>query len=172
MKRLVAMAAVLVCSAANGVTLPDVPAMGSRLEELDRESFQCRTSDEVIQCRRRGKETDRINDEPVSEIVLFYRNDSLVRSVFVFDEAHFSSLVRQLSDLLGAAVQGSEALKAGMAGVFENRYYVWKSDGSVWFAEQFFERVTDSGLWIMGEAEFRALQAERDRMRVHGARDL
>jgi hypothetical protein len=171
-RRLVAIAAVLVCSAANAATLPDVPAIGSRLEGLDRELFQCRTADRESQCRRRGKAADRINDEPVSQIVLFYRNDLLVRSVFVFDEAHFKSLVRQLSDLLGTAVQGSEALKAGMAGVFENRYYVWKRDGRVWFAEQFFERVTDSGLWIMVDAEFSALQAERERMRVHGARDL
>ena len=172
MRHLVAIAAVIVSSVASAATLPDVPALGSRLEDLDRESFQCRTVDLESQCRRRGNAADRVNHEPVFQIVLFYRNDLLVRSVFVFDEAHFKSLVRQLSDRFGTAVEGTEALKAGMAGVFENRYYVWKPDGRVWFAEQFFERVTDSGLWIMVDAEFTRLQAERERMRVHGARDL
>jgi hypothetical protein len=172
MKIHAAAAALLACSAAGAVTLPEVPATGSRLEDLDRSRFQCRAGDRLTECRRPGKPADRIDDEPVIEIVLFYRDRTLVRTAFVFDERHFDALARKLSGPLGTPRQGSEGLKAGMGGVFQNRYYIWKRDGRAWFAEQFFERIISSGLWILDETELAVLFAEREQMRVRGARDL
>lgn len=165
-------AAMCVSVTAGAVTLPEAPAGGSTLEDLDQNRFQCRAENQQTQCRRRGNPADRIEGEPVTEIVLFYRDNRLVRSVFSFSEAHLDQLVRQLTLLLGAPVAGNERLKAGMAGVFENRYYLWKHNGRAWFVEQFFERITDSGLWRMSEAELDALLGERERQRVRGARDL
>ena len=172
MKFLTLTAALLLCSAAAAVTLPEVPVTGSRLDRLDQNLFQCRATQNEAVCRRPGKPTERIGDEPVIEIVLFYRDGVLVRSVFAFDEGRSDALAQQLSGQLGTAIEGSELLKAGMGGVFENRYYVFKRDGRVWFFEQFFERIMNSGLWVMDDAEFAALLAERERVRVRGARDL
>jgi len=169
---LVSVASAFACLTAGAVTLPQAPGNGSVLAELDRKLFQCRSVDRHTQCRRRSKEAERIEAEPITEIVLFYRDDKLVRSVFTFSEAHLDRLVQQLSQRLGAPIPGSERLKAGMGGVFENRYFIWKRDGHAWFVEQFFERITDSGLWTMSESELDTLLAERERQRVRGARDL
>jgi len=81
-------------------------------------------------------------------------------------------VVKQISQRLYEPVAESEALKAGMGGVFENRYFIWKKDGRAWLVEQFFERITDSALWSMSERELEALLAEREQQRVRGARDL
>lgn len=161
-----------VCLAAGAVTLPEAPANGSNLDDLDRNLFQCRAADELTQCRRRGKPSDQIVGEPVIEIVLSYRENILVRSVFTFSEAHLDLMVEQLSQQIGDPVAGSEGLKAGMGGVFENRYYAWRRDGKAWLVEQYFERITDSGLWSMSETELDTFFAERERQRVRGARDL
>ena len=169
---LIALAGLFVCLTAGAVTLPEAPVSGSTLDSLDRNVFQCRPVDQGTQCRRPGRGTDRIEEEPVGEIVLFYRDKVLARSVFTFSEGHFELLVQQLSRQLGIPVQESEGLKAGMGGGFENRYYVWKRNGGAWLAEQFFERITSSGLWTMSESELAALLAERERQRVRGARDL
>lgn len=160
------------CLTAGAVTLPETPANGSTLDDLDRNLFQCRVADQLTQCRRRGKPSDQIAGEPVIEIILSYRENILVRTVFTFSEAHLDRLVGQLSQQLGVPVAGSEGLKAGMGGVFENRYYVWKRNGTTWFVEQYFERITDSGLWTISGDELEALFAERERQRVRGARDL
>ncbi len=165
-------AAFSVCLSAAAVTLPAPPADGSALDELDQNLFQCRPADPLVQCRRRGRASERIAGEPVIEIVLSYRENTLVRSVFTFSEARLDQVVQQLSQQFGAPVAGREGLKAGMGGVFENRYFVWKRDGSAWFVEQYFERITDSGLWTMSEAELEVLLAERERQKVRGARDL
>jgi len=166
------MASYALCCAAGAVTLPQAPADGSALSDLDRESFQCRSADRHTQCRRPGKAADRIESESVTEIVLFYRDDQLVRTVFAFNEAHLDQVVKQISQRLYEPVAESEALKAGMGGVFENRYFIWKKDGRAWLVEQFFERITDSALWSMSERELEALLAEREQQRVRGARDL
>ena len=152
------------CLTAGAVTLPEAPANGSTLDDLDRNLFQCRVADQLTQCRRRGKPSDQIAGEPVIEIILSYRENILVRTVFTFSEAHLDRLVEQLSQQLG--------VPAGMGGVFENRYYVWKRNGTTWFVEQYFERITDSGLWTISGDELEALFAERERQRVRGARDL
>lgn len=172
MKSLAALMALVACSAAGAMTLPVVPQPGSRLETLDRNLFQCNVTDRVTECRRPGLPADRIGEKPAIEIVLFYRDRVLVRSAFVFDERHFDTLIQTLSNRLGTPLSGSEGLKAGMGGVFENRYYVWKLDGRVWFAEQFFERIINSGLWLLDEEEFASLLAGREQMRTRGARDL
>lgn len=166
------MATFPMCLSAAAETLPPAPADGSALDDLDRNLFQCRPADPLVQCRRRGQTSERIAGEPVIEIVLSYRDNTLVRSVFTFSEARLDQVVQQLSQQLGAPAAGREGLKAGMGGVFENRYYVWKQDGKAWFVEQYFERITDSGLWTMSEAELDALLAERERQKVRGARDL
>ncbi|KPK34404.1 MAG: hypothetical protein AMJ66_03835 [Betaproteobacteria bacterium SG8_40] len=173
LKPVLAMAAGLcVCLSAGAVTLPEVPANGSALEDLDRNVFQCRAADQLTQCRRRGKPSDQIAGESVFEIVLSYRENTLVRTVFTFSEARLDQFVEQLSRQLGAPAAGSEGLKAGMGGVFENRYYVWNRGGKAWFVEQYFERITDSALWMMSDSELDRLFAERERQRVRGARDL
>lgn len=172
MKYFAAIFGLMTCTVASAATLPDAPSAGSKLEALDRNLYQCVSTDQGSECRRKGNQADRIATEPVIEIVLFYRDDTLVRSVFAFGEAHLEALVEQLSGELGTPQQGSELLIAGMGGVFENRYYTWRLNGHVWFVEQYFERVTSSGLWRMDAAEFAAFQSERDRVRVRGARDL
>ncbi len=161
-----------VCLSAGAVTLPDAPASGSKLDDLDRNLFHCRAADQLTHCRRRGKPTDQIAGEPAIEIVLSYRQNILVRTVFTFNEARVDQMVERLSQQLGAPVAASEGLKAGMGGVFENRHFIWKRDGKAWFVEQYFERITDSALWVTSETELDTLFAERDRQRVRGARDL
>ena len=172
MKHLIAIIGLVGCTVASAATVPNVPSAGSKLETLDRDLYQCVNADQGIECRRKGNPADRIASEPVIEIVLFYRDDTLVRSVFAFSESRLDALVGQLSRELGTPLQGSELLKAGMAGVFENRHYTWRHNGQVWFVEQYFERVTSSGLWQMDATEFVAFQGARDRVRVRGARDL
>ncbi len=178
MNRLAAAIALLACwsataaTAATAATLPQVPAAGSRLVELDKSSFNCRAVESGVECRAQARPADRIAEQPVIAIVLFYRDGMLVRSVFAFKEEHFEQLVGRLTEQHGTPDGGSEGLKAGLGGVFENRYYVWQLNGPVWFVEQYFERISTSGLWLMDEAEFAALQAERESMRFRGARDL
>lgn len=172
MKRIVVTIALLVCGSATAATLPQVPAVDGRLGDLDQSAFQCRKVDNGVECRREGRPTDRIAKEPVMTMVLLYRDEALVRSVYAFTEEHFDELVGRLTDQLGNPKSGSEGLIAGMGGVFQNRHYVWKLDGRVWFVEQYFERIATSGLWVMDDAEFAALQAERESMRFRGARNL
>ena len=172
MNWLVATIALLACWTAAAATLPQVPATSSALGGLDKSLFECRTVQSGEECRRQGHSDDRIAEEAVVEMVLLYRDESLVRSVFSFKEAHFDDFVTRLTEQLGVPESGSEGLKAGMGGVFQNRYHVWKSDGDVWFVEQYFERISISGLWVMNDAEFEALQAERESVRFRGARDL
>ncbi len=178
MNRLAAAIALLACfsataaTAATAATLPQVPGAGSRLDELDKSSFKCRAVESGVECRARGRPADRIADQPVIAMVLFYRDEVLVRSVFAFKEECFEELVGRLTGQHGSPDSGSESLKAGMGGVFENRYYWWNLNGPVWFVEQFFERIATSGVWLMDESEFAALQAERESMRFRGARDL
>ncbi|UCH48010.1 MAG: hypothetical protein JSU95_18575 [Betaproteobacteria bacterium] len=172
MNRFAAIIALLACWSATAATLPQVPEAGSRLGDLDKSSFKCRTIESLADCRREGLAADRIAEESVRTIVLFYRDGVLVRSVFTFTEQHFEELVGRLTEQLGTPESGSEGLKASMGGVFQNRYYVWKLNGRVWFVEQYFERVATSGLWVMDEVEFAALQAERESVRFRGARDL
>lgn len=162
----------LACWSAAAATLPQVPTTASRLANLDRNLFRCGTVENQAECRSQGRPAGRIAEEPVVAIVLFYRGETLVRSVFAFKEDQFDELVGRLTQQLGTPESGSEGLKAGMGGVFENRYYVWKLNGQIWFVEQFFERISTSGLWIMDAAEFEVLQAERESMRFRGARDL
>ena len=74
--------------------------------------------------------------------------------------------------MLGRAAREREALNAGMGGTFENQYYIWRRDGRVWLLAQFYQRSTDSGLWMMNEAQFDALMSERERRKVRGVRNL
>lgn len=161
-----------VAAAAGPVSVPQVPDFGSGIDSLDRNRYSCRVADSATACRRRAESGDGIEQEPVIEIVLFYRQDRLVRSVFAFDEARLDPIVAALSARLGSPVRSREGLMAGMGGVFDNRHFVWQRDGRVWFVEQFFERIISSALWIMSDAEFAALQAERASARVGGAREL
>lgn len=175
MNRLAAAIALLACwavTAAIAATLPQAPAAGSRLDALDKTSFKCRALETGLECRRQGRPSERIAEQPLIEMVLLYRDEALTRSVFTFKEEHFEKLVARLTEQQGAPDSGDEGLKAGMGGVFKNHYYVWKLNGRVWFVEQYFERISTSGFWLMDEAEFAALQAERESMRFRGARDL
>lgn len=148
------------------------PSVIGTLAAVDRTQYQCQAVRQGTECRRKGDPADRIDGDAVTEIVLLYRNNTLVRTVFAFSEADFDTLADYLTTVLGPPKRGHELLKAGMAGVFENHYYIWTHGNQVWFAEQYFERVTTSGLWHMDAAEFAAFQAGRDRARRHGARDL
>jgi hypothetical protein len=152
--------------------LPDLPAAGSTLDALDRNNYRCEQRDGGLKCQRPGKAQDRVAGEQVAEIVLVYRRGTLARTVITFDEQHFHALAQQLSLSLGPAVQGEEALNAGMGGAFKNHYYTWRHDGRAWLLEQFFERIIRSGLWMMSDDEFDALMTERERRRVRGVRDL
>ena len=177
MNRLVAVASLVACAVATAplarsATPLQTPAVIVTLAAVDRAVYQCESTGQGTECRRKGSPAERIAGEAVTEIVLLYRSAMLVRTVFAFSEADFDTLADQLTAVLGPPMPGHESLKAGMAGVFENRFYIWKSDHQVWFAEQYFERVTTSGLWHMDAAEFAAFQADRDRARVRGARDL
>jgi len=148
------------------------PSVVDALAAVDHSVYQCERIDQGTQCRRKGNAADRVAGAAVTEIVLLYRNGTLVRTAYAFNEAEFDALIGELSATFGPPTQGREMLRAGMAGVFENRYCIWRRSDEVWFAEQFFERVTNGGLWHMDAAELAALLAERDRSRVHGARDL
>jgi hypothetical protein len=177
MNRLAALGRLVACAVAaaplaGSATPFQTPAVIGTLAAIDRGVYQCERTGQDTECRRKGSPAERIAGEAVTEIVLLYRGPVLVRTVFAFSEADFDTLADQLTAALGPPESGHESLKAGMAGVFENRFYVWTSDDQVWFAEQYFERVTTSGLWHMDAAEFAAFQVERDRARVHGARDL
>ena len=125
-----------------------------------------------MRCHRKAQGGDRIMSEPAKSVVLFYHEGKLARTAFAFSESRFDALAAELTREFGDPVAGSEALKAGMGGVFENRYLIWRDDGRAWMVEQFFERITDSGFWSMSETELDALLAERERERVRGARDL
>jgi hypothetical protein len=152
--------------------LPDVPPAGSRLDVLDRSIYRCEQRDDSIHCRRPGGAADHVVGEPAIGVVLVYRQDVLVRAVATFDEQRFNAVADKLSRSLGRTARESEDLNAGMGGTFENNYYIWRDDGRVWMLEQFFERITHSGLWSMDSNEFDALMDERERRRVRGVRDL
>ena len=172
---LVAAAALCVscpAGATNLPELPDLPPAGSMLNLLDRNNYRCEQRVSGLQCRRPGKAKDRVGGEAALEIVLVYRNGSLVRSVVTLDERHFREVAERLSLALGPAIQGDEALNAGMGGAFKNHYFMWRRDGRAWLLEQFFERIIRSGLWIMADDEADALLTERERRRVRGVRDL
>ena len=174
MNRRFAMFALLVGAVAGAYAASPMqtPSVVGTLAAVDRSVYQCEPADQATQCRRQGNAADLVAGEAVTEIVLLYRGDTLARAVYVVHEAGFDALIGKLSAAFGPPMPGREMLRAGMAGVFENRYYIWRRGGQVWFAEQFFERVTTSGLWHMDAAEFAALLAERDRARGQGARDL
>jgi hypothetical protein len=152
--------------------LPDVPPAGSMLDGLDRTIYRCQQHADSVECRRPGGTADHVEGEPAIEIVLVYRQRVLVRSVVTFGEQHFNAIAGKLSVILGRAAREREALNAGMGGTFENQYYIWRRDGRVWLLEQFYQRITDSGLWMMNEAQFDALMSERERRKVRGVRNL
>jgi hypothetical protein len=152
--------------------LPDMPRAGSNVGELDRNIYYCEQHDTSLQCQRSGGAADHVGGEQAIEIVLFYRQGELVRSVVTFDEQRFLPVVAKLARAFGCSEHGSEKLNAGMGGTFENAYYVWREDRRVWLVEQFFQRISRSGLWIMNAAEFDTLMAERERLRVRGVRNL
>jgi hypothetical protein len=175
--RLVAIIGLVICALATVPPSPaakplQTPPLIEQLAAVDRSVYQCQSIDQGTECRRKADPADRIAGEPATEIVLFYRSGTLVRAVFAFSEAELDPLVERLSADLGTPTRGHELLKAGMAGLFENIYYIWILGDQVWFVEQYFERVTTSGLWHMDATEFAAFQSEREQRRVRGARDL
>ena len=174
----VAAVALCVCFSA-GVThsadlpaLPDVPPAGRMLDVLDRNIYRCEQHADSVECRRPGDAADHVEGEPAIEIVLVYRQGILVRSVVTFDEQHFHAVAEKLSETLGRAALGGEALNAGMGGTFENQYYIWRRDERAWLLEQFHKRITHSGLWTMNATEFDSLMSEREQRTVRGVRDL
>jgi hypothetical protein len=159
-------------SAAELLALPHMPSAGSMLDALDRTFYRCEQHASQVECRRRGDAADRVVGEPVIEIVLVYRQGVLVRSAITFNEQNFNAVADKLSLTLGSAAQGGEALNAGMGGSFENQYFIWQRAGRAWLLEQFYQRITHSGLWMMNETEFDALMSERERSKVRGVRNL
>jgi hypothetical protein len=171
----IATAVLLVCSTAGATelpALPELPPAGSSLDTLDRNVFRCEKRDSGNECRRAGETRDRVEGEPVVEIVLVYRQGLLVRSVIALDEQRFRALAERLTGSLGPADQGGEDLNAGMGGTFKNHFYLWRQGGRAWLLEQFFERIIRSGLWIMNRDEVDVLMTERERSRVRGVRNL
>ena len=156
----------------NAAALPGLPPAGSKIDVLDRNIYSCEQHNGNLQCRRSGGAADYVDGETALEIVLIYRQGVLVRSVVTFEEQRFHAVADKLSETLGSAARGGEALNAGMGGTFENQYYVWRHDGRVWLLEQFFQRIMHCGLWIMSGAEFDNLMSERERLRVRGVRNL
>lgn len=152
--------------------LPNVPPAGSMLDALDRTIYRCEQHADSVECRRPGDAADHVEGEPAIEIVLVYRQGVVVRSVVTFDEQNFNAVAEKLSLTLGRATRGGEALNAGMGGTFENHYYIWRRDGRVWLLEQFYQRITHSGLWTMNGTEFDALMSGRERGKVRGVRNL
>jgi len=171
----VALCACFSAGAANLAELPalsNVPPEGSMLDALDRAIYRCEQHSDSVECRRPGDIADQVGGEPAIEIVLVYRQRVLVRSVVTFNEQNFNAVADKLSLSMGRAVRGGEALNAGMGGSFENQYYIWRRDGRAWLLEQFYQRITHSGLWMMSGSEFDVLMSERERRRVRGVRDL
>ena len=177
MNRLVATIGLVVCVV---VTVPlaipgqplRTPAVASTLAAVDRTVYRCESTAQATDCRRGADPAERLAGQRLTEIALLYRDGRLVRTTYVFNESGFDKIASELTAAFGTPMPGHELLRAGMAGVFENRYYIWEDGDQTWFAEQYFERVTTGALWHMDSAEFAALQAERDRSRVRGARDL
>jgi hypothetical protein len=149
-----------------------MPPAGSMLDVIDRNIYQCEQRAGSAECRRPGDTFDHVEGEPAIEIVLVYRQGILVRSVVTLDEQNFHAVAEKLSVTLGRADRGGEALNAGMGGTFDNQYYIWRRDGRVWLLEQFYKRITDSGLWTLNVTEFDSLMSERERRRVRGVRDM
>jgi len=152
--------------------LPNVPPAGSTFDALDRTIYRCEQCVDSVECRRPGDTADFVEGEQAIEVVLVYRQGAMVRSVVTFDEQNFNAVADKLSLTLGRAVRGGEALNAGMGGSFENQYYIWRRDGRAWLLEQFYQRITHSGLWMMSGTELDGLMSERERRRVRGVRNL
>ena len=175
---MVAAAALCACFSAGATdlaespALPNMPSAGSMLDGLDRTIYRCELCADKVECRRPGDTADHVDGEPAIEVVLVYRQGVLVRSVVTFDEQNFNAVAEKLSVTLGRAAQGGEALNAGMGGRFENQYYIWRRDGRAWLLEQFYQRITHSGLWMMNGSEFDVLMSERERRKVRGVRNL
>jgi len=175
---MVAAAALCACFSAGATDLAESPALpnmlsaGSMLDALERTIYRCERHADKVECRRPGDTADHVEGEPAIEIVLVYRQDVLVRSVVTFNEQNFNAVAEKLSVTLGRAIRGGEALNAGMGGSFENQYYIWRRDGRTWLLEQFYQRITHSGLWMMSGTELDGLMSERERRRVRGVRNL
>ena len=165
-------AALLLCSTAGAAGLRDLPATPGSLDTLNPGTHRCGEWGDGVRCVRPGLATDRVAGLPVIEVALFYRRGNLVRAVFSVTEQHFDAAVMNLTAQLGEPEAGAEALKAGMGGIFVNHFRIWRESGRVWLFEQFFDRITNSGLWLLTDAEFDGLMGERERARVRGARDL
>ena len=168
-----ALAGLIFCATLNTTTAAaQLPELGSEFDRLDRASYRCSLWEQGERCARPGTAADTLAGESVIEVVLFYRDGVLVRTVRVFDERRYDALVPALSARFGVPIAGTEKLKAGMGGVFDNRQHIWGQGGQVWMFEQFFARIIHSGLWQLSQDEFEMLMTERERLRVRGARDL
>ncbi len=147
-------------------------APGAPSGEFDLSAFACADAGGERLCRRSGDGTGSMEGATVRAIVLALRDGELARVSWAFDENAFDRVRRQLAQRLGPGEAGTELLKAGMGGVFPNRFVVWRHDGQVWLLEQYFERVIHSALTRMSPQEFDRLWSHRERLRVRGARDL
>lgn len=172
MKWLFAALTLVAAAPVGAAGMPLLPDVGSSIDQIDPATYQCEQGARETRCSRPGDAAEQVAGEAVIEVVLFYRDGALMRSVLVLDEQRYDEIVAGLSQTLGAGEATGDKLIAGMAGVFDNRQHVWRHDGRVWMLEQFFERIIYSGLCVTGEAEYEALLAERDKARIRGARDL
>jgi hypothetical protein len=64
---------------ATAATLPQVPAAGRKMGDLDQNLFKCSSLKTGLKCRRQAWPADRIAEEPVILLVLFYREETLFR---------------------------------------------------------------------------------------------
>ena len=172
MKRAFAAFTLVAAASAGAAGLPLLPDVGSSIEQVDRATYRCEQGERETRCSRPGNAAEQVAGETVIEVVLFYRDGALTRSVLVLNEQRYDEIVAGLSQTLGAGEAAGDKLIAGMAGVFDNRQHIWRHNGRVWMLEQYFERIIHSGLCVTGEAEFEALLTERDKARIRGARDL
>jgi hypothetical protein len=147
------------------------PAPGSAFSALDRAHYECQEAAAETLCHSKVV-LPAFEGLKVRGRLLRYVDGRLAQASELFAERDFGALLEVLQTRLGQGVPAHEKLQAGMAGVFDNRIFVWQFSDHVVMLEQYFERITQSAVSTMPRPAFEALMLAREQRRLHGAREL
>lgn len=151
----------------------DWPArLGSSMAEQDLSRYRCRNEAPAVTCRLIAPDGLSIGGISVLGQTLSYRDGNLERVSTTIDIAAFELVRQRLIARLGPGEESTERLRAGMGGSFKNLVVAWHKADHCVLLEQHFERVTQSGVSVMGCEVLEALLAARERQRVRGLRDF
>lgn len=163
----------LACCSAMALFAQDWPARpGSPLSEQDLSAYRCRNEAPVVVCRLTAPEGLRIGGVPALGQTLSYRDGHLERISTAIDSTGFEPVRQWLAARLGPGMERTERLRAGMGGSFLNLVVAWREADHCVLLEQHFERVTQSGVSVMGCEVLETLLAAREKQRVRGLRDF